>query len=424
VDVPPHSLSSQAWPSAPELEGCSGTLIADAQGHVQFCSVTLLPLFAPSMHALLGARLTRLLPELSWAPEVTRGGAPQRLVLRSLYGPIAVDARCGTLQTGTGRMLVVEVAASALAGPRPRSPQPQLKQLALAIERSSDATLITDVGGTILYVNPAFAAMTGFLREEAIGRTPAILKSGRQPAEFYRQLWHTLHAGQEYRGVVINRRKSGELFHQDLNIRPLVDTTGRITHFMATGRDISGHVATVEKLAHTATHDSLTDLPNRALFFDRLGQVLHHAARRGARFALLVLDVDRFKEVNDTLGHPAGDAVLRAVARRLGRNVRETDTVARLGGDEFGVLLTNVADAAAVVRVVQKIVAAAAAPIHADEHDLKITVSIGIAHYPSDARDEHALLKRADQAMYRAKRAGGNGYRSAAEHAHAVSAGS
>jgi diguanylate cyclase (GGDEF)-like protein/PAS domain S-box-containing protein len=285
------------------------------------------------------------------------------------------------------------------------------------MERAPDAAILTDPAGTIEYVNPAFEVLTGYRRDEVIGRTPSIVKSGRQTREFYRGLWSTISRGEEFCGVLVNRRKSGELYHEEKAIRPLFDSQGRITHFLSSGRDISDRIATMERLTHAATHDALTELPNRALFFDRLEQALSRARRGGERFAVALLDIDRFKAVNDSLGQAAGDARLRAVAQRLQRCVREVDTVARLGGDEFVLLLAGAEDEARTARALHTILRALATPVDLEEGRVRVSASVGACLGGLDIADARGLLRRADEAMYRAKRSGGNGF-----HLHGVDA--
>ena len=277
------------------------------------------------------------------------------------------------------------------------------------IEQCPDAVLVTDTAGRIVYANPAFERMTGYASSELAGRTPALLKSGMHEADFYRELWSALLAGREFRALFANRKKSGEPYYEDKIIRPLFDADGRATHFVSFGRDATERAREFDKLLHAATHDSLTDLPNRSLFLDRLGQALRHAARREEQLTLAILDIDRFRDTNNSYGHMAGDTVLQAVAARTRGCVREADTVARIGGDELAVILLDATEAQAGP-VLAKIVAANAAPVRHDGADIRATVSVGASGYPRDAQDADALRRQADLAMYAAKAAGGNRY--------------
>jgi len=277
------------------------------------------------------------------------------------------------------------------------------------IEQCPDAVLVTDTAGRIVYANPAFERMTGYASSELAGRTPALLKSGMHEADFYRELWSALLAGREFRALFANRKKSGEPYYEDKIIRPLFDADGRATHFVSFGRDATERAREFDKLLHAATHDSLTDLPNRSLFLDRLGQALRHAARREEQLTLAILDIDRFRDTNNSYGHMAGDTVLQAVAARTRGCVREADTVARIGGDELAVILLDATEAQAGP-VLAKIVAANAAPVRHDGADIRATVSVGASGYPRDAQEADALREQADLAMYAAKAAGGNRY--------------
>ena len=232
-----------------------------------------------------------------------------------------------------------------------------------------------------------------------------ILKLGQQTAEFYRGLWGILPADDEFHSVLMNRRRDGALFDEEKTIRPLLDEAGRIRHAQSSGREMSERVAALEKLRHEATHDALTGFPNRMLYEDRLRQALAHAARSGGHVAVVVIDIDGFKRINAELGHHAGDAALREVARRLRQCVREEDTAARLGGDEFGLLLCGTGNAERVVRAV---VEACAEPVRWNaDVAIPLSVSVGWSHSPEDGRDAVELLRCADEAMYRARCEGG-----------------
>ena len=277
----------------------------------------------------------------------------------------------------------------------------------LLVEQWPDALLLADARGTIEYVNPAFERLTGYRQSEALGRTPALLKSGRHDAAFYRRFWSRLRRGLPYRGIFVNRARDGSLFHEEELIRPLRGANGRISHFLCAGRDVSALVQEMQELQRLATHDALTGLPNRTLFRDRLAQALREAERRGERVMVAMLDLDAFKRINTQYGHLAGDAVLRAVARRTQRAVRAVDTVARVGGDELALVLPGVRSRRAAANLLEKIRAANAMIVRYGSHRMPVSVSIGASVYPDDGQ----LLRRADGAMYAAKAAGGNCWR-------------
>ena len=278
------------------------------------------------------------------------------------------------------------------------------------VEHWPDAVVVTGADGVIQYVNRAFEALTGYRRAEVIGRTPAVLKSGAHDARLYGRLWRSLRAGKAFRGVFVNRRKGGTLFHEEEIIQPVRLRGGRVA-FVSAGRDVSARVREIEKLQHAATHDPLTGLPNRALFADRLAQAVRHAARQRERLAVVIFDLDGFKRANTRFGHAGGDAVLRAVARRTRRLVREADTVARIGGDEFALVLTGTAGRGDAGAVLEKLRTANARPVRHEGKRIPISISIGACLYPAAGRSAGALRRRSDAAMYRAKRAGGNRWR-------------
>jgi len=275
------------------------------------------------------------------------------------------------------------------------------------LEQCPDAVLVTDPQGRIVYANPVFERMTGYAAEELAGRTPALLKSGMHEADFYRRLWAALLAGQEFRALFANRRRNGEPYYEDKIIRPLFDAEGRVTHFLSFGRDATERAQEFKKLAHAATHDALTDLPNRSLFLDRLHQALRHAARRGEEVTLAIFDIDRFRDSNTRHGHLGGDAVLQAIAQRTRACLREADTVARIGGDEFAIILPGSGRAQAG-GVLGKVVAANDAPVAYAGAGIGTSISVGASSFPDDARESAALRQQADEAMYAAKAAGGN----------------
>ncbi|TDV26730.1 diguanylate cyclase/phosphodiesterase with PAS/PAC sensor(s) [Paraburkholderia caballeronis] len=279
------------------------------------------------------------------------------------------------------------------------------------LESTHDAVMITDLEGGILRVNPAFTRLTGYAAEEAVGANARLLSSGRQSATFYRDMWHELREKGHWKGEIWNRRKDGALYLEYLSISTIRDPDGNCTHYAAIFTDITQRRQAEERLAWLATHDALTGLPNRTLFTERLDQSIARARRSGKRVAVMFVDLDRFKLINDTMGHSVGDEALAVIASRLKHAVRETDTVARLGGDEFTLLIEDIDDIRHVGQIAQSLMEQVGAAIHRGEHLLFVTPSIGISMYPDDALDGRRLLMQADHAMYEAKDAGKNSFR-------------
>ncbi|UCH52572.1 MAG: EAL domain-containing protein [Pseudomonadota bacterium] len=294
-------------------------------------------------------------------------------------------------------------------GQRQRAEE-QMRKLSHAIEQAADAVLITDRQGVIEYINPAFEQITGYSTAELVGKKPNMLSSGRQDPEFYRSLWHTITGGDVFTDIFINKRKDGTLYYEEKTITPLKDDAGRITHFVSTGRDISERMAAQERMQYLAQHDVLTGLPNRALFLDRLQQALARARWHDRRVAVLFIDLDRFKHINDSLGHHIGDRLLIELGGRLEFNLRDGDTVAHFGGDEFVILLADLASEQDVPPIARKTLATLEHPFVIEQRELYVTGSIGISLYPSDGHEPLVLLKNADAAMYRAKETGKNNY--------------
>jgi diguanylate cyclase (GGDEF)-like protein/PAS domain S-box-containing protein len=286
----------------------------------------------------------------------------------------------------------------------------EMRKLSSAVQQTADCVLITNRDGVIEYVNAAFETTTGYSRDEALGRKPNLVKSGLHDAPFYEQMWRVILDGQTYSDVFVNRKKNGELYYEEKTITPLRDDDGQVTHFVSTGKDITERMHAQERLQYLAHHDALTGLPNRVLFLDRLNHTLNRAHRHGRVVAIMFLDLDRFKYINDTLGHDVGDALLKAIAVRLRTCVREGDTVARFGGDEFAVLLEDVGQAQNVSAIADKVISAFTQPFVIESQELFVTPSIGISLFPTDGTTGAALLKNADAAMYRAKDAGKNNY--------------
>jgi diguanylate cyclase (GGDEF)-like protein/PAS domain S-box-containing protein len=283
----------------------------------------------------------------------------------------------------------------------------KLERAAKVFEHSTEGILVTDANNHIISVNKSFTRVTGYQPDEVIGRNPRILASGRQSESFYRELWNDLAQHGSWQGEIWNRRKNGEIYPESLSIICIKDSAGVVINYIAIFSDISERKAAEYRIQQLAHFDPLTGLPNRALFADRLDQSLIYAQRHQAPVALLFLDLDRFKQINDTLGHGTGDLLLQMVSQRLLECIREQDTVSRQGGDEFIAILPG-ADIAGAEQVATKILQALIQPYLIEQHELRISASIGIAIYPKHAQDSMTLIKCADVAMYQAKEGGRN----------------
>ncbi|WP_374498212.1 bifunctional diguanylate cyclase/phosphodiesterase [Vogesella indigofera] len=287
----------------------------------------------------------------------------------------------------------------------------QQRLAATVFEASSEAILITDADSRIIAVNRAFSDITGYSEAQALGNTPALLNSGRHDAAFYRDMWNHLHARGYWSGEIWNRRQNGEIYPEWLTINQVRNGDGSISHYVALFSDISERKATEARVQHLAEYDFLTNLPNRLLLHDRLQQSLHLAERKQHAVAVLFMDLDRFKNVNDTLGHDAGDELLRQVASRTQHMLREMDTVGRTGGDEFVIILPELSGSAQAGMVAERVLQVLEAPFTLRGHTLVISASIGIAVSPADGSSPEVLLKNADMAMYQAKASGRNAFR-------------
>ena len=288
----------------------------------------------------------------------------------------------------------------------------ELRISATAFE-SQESMLITDAYGVILRVNKAFTESTGYAAEEVIGRTPNLLKSGRHDADFYRKMWEEINRTGTWQGEIWDRRKNGDIYPKWLTISAVKGDDGIVTHYVGSHIDITERKAAEEQIRQLAFHDPLTRLPNRQLLLDRLKQSLASNARSGRKGALLFIDLDNFKTLNDTLGHLMGDLLLQQVAERLAKCVREGDTVARLGGDEFVVMLEAMGEQAIEAAeqaeaVGKKILASLSQPHQLDTNIFRSSGSIGATVFSGDAQEAEELLKQADIAMYQAKKFGRN----------------
>jgi diguanylate cyclase (GGDEF)-like protein/PAS domain S-box-containing protein len=281
---------------------------------------------------------------------------------------------------------------------------------ALVYKNSSEAMMVTDANNRILSINSAFTKVTGYTLDEVVGRDPNMLGSGQQNDAFYKAMWQEITVTGDWQGEILDVRKNGETYAKWLTISTIYKPDGAVDRRVALFTDITKMKASEDLIWQQANFDALTGLPNRRMFHDRLEQEIKKAQRGNLVLAVMFLDLDRFKEVNDTFGHDKGDLLLQEAAQRLKMCVRETDTIARLGGDEFTIILGEMGDPNSIERISQEILHKLAEPYQLNEDKAYVSASIGITLYPADATDIDMLLKNADQAMYAAKAQGRNRY--------------
>ncbi|ROM66151.1 GGDEF domain-containing protein [Pseudomonas brassicacearum] len=286
----------------------------------------------------------------------------------------------------------------------------RLRQAAAVFDCTREGVLVTDRNGLIVHVNRAFMTITGYVRDEVLGQRPNLFKSGRHGPDFYRDMFASLASAGEWSGEIWNRRKSGEIYPQWQTIRVIYGDSGQISHYVAVFSDISAIKDSQHELAHLAHHDPLTGLPNRLLFSDRTEQALASAQLHKRSCALLLVDLDHFKNINDSLGHNVGDELLKGVSKRFRGLFAPGVTLARLGGDEFAVLVENCSQPGQAAVLARRILDALKEPLRIDQQSLFINASIGISLFPGDALNAGQLLRNADSALFKAKSAGRDGY--------------
>lgn len=383
-------------PSCMKCHAEQGYQVGDVRGGI---SVTM-P--ADRLIALRDQRATRLLWAYGLAFVLLAGlahgivGVSRRLLLRLQ----AVNAQQeNMIQARTADL------ANALADLREES-----DISAAVLENAVEGVIVTDANNKIVRVNLSFTNITGYSAEEVLGQDPKILKSGHHSQSFYQAFWHTLRETGAWQGEIWNRRKDGQTYLEWLSVRLVVDDGGRLK-YIATFSDITRRKEMEEAMRHKAHFDPLTDLPNRSLFNDRLYSAVAAVSRYKRRFALVYLDLDYFKQVNDTLGHLAGDALLVEVAQRMMACVRESDTIARVGGDEFALVCPEVHELDEVIEIVERILTAISTPFHLAEGECNISVSVGVVLSPAENCDPEQMKRCADEALYAAKHDGRNCYR-------------
>jgi len=345
---------------------------------------------------------------------------------REALRELEIYGRCEPYETlflhKQGHTVPVYVGASLLQGDRNqgiafvidiserKKAEEELQMAGLVYQAVSEAIIVTDADNRIVSINPAFTDITGYTLHEVIGKDPKLLRSGCQDKDFYENMWHVLLTTGNWQGEVWNRRKNGEIYVEWLTINAIYNPDGSIHRWVALFSDISEKKKAEEIIRHHANYDALTALPNRRMIHDRLEHQIKKARREKRPLALLFVDLDRFKEVNDTHGHEMGDILLKEAADRMLNCVRESDSVGRLGGDEFTIILGELEDNASVKRIVNCLLEKLAEPFELGNETAYISASIGITFYPDDANDITALFRNADQAMYTAKRKGRNGF--------------
>ncbi|MDY0105834.1 MAG: EAL domain-containing protein [Giesbergeria sp.] len=389
-----------------------GVLIVDAQGNATFANAALCAITGYPEDEILGRP-----PEFLWTDADSRAalwdsaGVPCTLPGKRRDGtPFWFEATVSLVQDNQGEATHRVVVLRDIT--ENRRIEQEMRIAATAFE-SLHGMIVTDANGIILRVNRAFTRMTGYAPEEVIGHTPAMFKSGRHDADFYIGMWQSLADRGAWFGEIWDRRKNGEVYPLLQSISAVRGDDGQVTHYVAAFSDISERKEAEEKIRHLAFYDPLTRLPNRRLLLDRLQQAMVLGGRTGHHGALLFIDLDQFKSLNDTLGHDVGDLLLMEVARRLQEAIRASDTAARLGGDEFVVMLEDLApdttEAAEQARVVaQKVLAALNQPYQLAGHELRSTPSIGVTLFAGQRTSIDELMRQADLAMYQSKSAGRN----------------
>lgn len=322
-----------------------------------------------------------------------------RLIAGSVRTMTADEAEGGVLLGTSGTLRDVT---------EKRRAEEQRRLAASVFDHAHDGIVITDAQERIMDVNDTFCRLTGYQREEVIGKTPRILRSGLQPPEFYAQMWQSLKERGHWQGEIWNRRKNGETYAELLTITAVRAISGEVSHYVGVFSDITQSKRHQQELEAAAYYDTLTGLPNRLLLMDRLNAALTEARETDGRLAIACLDLDGFKSINDRMGNRAGDKVLKIVGRRLEESLRPGDAIARLGGDEFVLLLTKLDSLEALKAELQRVLATISAPMRLGGETLEISASIGVTLYPTDGEDPDTLLRYADQAMYQAKEHGRN----------------
>lgn len=402
-----------------------GIYVLDRVGRITYVNPAACALLGYAQDELMGGNAHVLFHASSAGEQVAPEDCPIRLVTQK---GVVFQGDAEVFRAKDGTLITVEVTSSPIteAGEvtsvvtvftdiRERLRRDErMRQSDAALLAAAEGVMITDADERIVAVNPAFTHMTGYEGAEVLGRKPGFLASGKHPKEFYEAMWAKLNSEGIWQGEIYNRRKDGSVFPEWLSISKIRDSAGRVTSYVGVFNDISEIKDKEDKLSFMAHYDVLTKLPNRRLLHERLDQALRHKQREEGLLGVLFIDIDRFKQVNDSLGHDAGDRLICEAAERIYGILRREDTLARQGGDEFVILLDGMQEAQAASLVADKVIAAFKPAFHLpgfEEQAVFVGASVGISLYPQDGHDVSNLLKQADAAMYEAKAAGGNAWR-------------
>lgn len=370
-----------------------GMVVVDLEGKIIFINQQAEKLFNRPRHSLLGETLG-IPAELNTISELEiprKKGEVITVEMRAV--PIIWNSR------GAYLISLIDITER-------KKMEQELRILYQASEQSPASIVITDVHGNIQYVNAKFEAISGYKREEVIGKNPRILKSGYTSPEEYKKLWQTITSGKEWRGEFHNKRKNGELYWERALISPIFNSAGVITNYVAIKEDITEQKKQEIILKYQAIYDNLTKIPNRNYALQKIGEILEEAREKKSSVGLLFIDLDHFKEVNDTFGHDYGDELLIQATERMKKALRSTDLIARMGGDEFFVAIPMVTNPLQLQIIAEKIISVLSEPFEILKKKVNISASIGIAIFPQDGEDLKQLIRRADLAMYQAKRNG------------------
>jgi diguanylate cyclase (GGDEF)-like protein/PAS domain S-box-containing protein len=328
-----------------------------------------------------------------------------------VLGVMVLYLSCGFRRDQRKEQFLSSVTDILAAFVRRKRDEDSLRLAAAVIQSTHDGVVVTDLEHRILRTNPSFSIITGYSEDEAFGNTPRLLQSQRHDAAFYQQMWNSIEECGFWQGEIWNRRKDGELYPEWLTVSAVRDEKGVAVNYVGVFSDISKVKQAEQKLQHLAHYDALTELPNRLLLRSRLEHAIEQAQRANHLLAVLFLDLDRFKDINDSLGHPAGDELLQIIAKRLRTRLRKSDTLARIGGDEFVVLLESPTDVRDVVSIAQMLIRLIREPVDLScGREVYVGVSIGISIYPDDGDDAEQLIRNADTAMYQVKEHGSDNF--------------